>query len=222
VVGSGVGQVTGQGGVDGPNAGDFPGPLGQAEQGSQRDGRVDLPDEPGRHRARRRSGRAVRACRPRPAAVLPACDVPAGPGVFAEQEVQVGAGAQHVQLLTGYFTETNRRPVKDIGHLLLPVVISTIPLWIQHRDYISRSRRVTHGVVIVAWTGFVIAGYLVPLNWTGFRGQTLWNWFELLLLPTALATTMTLTSMGVPQSKVLRSLRPFRRESWPPWPSGGS
>ena len=95
--------------------------------------------------------------------------------------------------------------------LMLPVVIGTIPLWIQHRDYISRSRRVTHGVVIVAWTGFVIAGYLVPLNWTGFRGQTLWNWFELLLLPTALATTMTLTSMGVAQSKVLRSLRPYQK-----------
>ena len=86
--------------------------------------------------------------------------------------------------------------------LLLPVVIGTIPLWIQHRDYISRSRRVTYGVVIVAWTGFVIAGYLVPLNWTGFRGQTLWDWFELLLLPAAMTTTMALTSMRVRRSKV--------------------
>ena len=93
--------------------------------------------------------------------------------------------------------------------LLLPVVIGTIPLWIQHRDYISRSRRVTYGVVIAAWTGFVIAGYLVPLNWTGFRGQTLWDWFELLLLPAGLAATMALTSMRVPLSKVLRSLRPY-------------
>ena len=92
--------------------------------------------------------------------------------------------------------------------LLLPVVIGTIPLWIQNRDYISRSRRVTYGVVIVAWTGFVIAGYLVPLNWTGFRGQTLWDWFELLLLPAALAVTVALTSMRVPLSTVLRSLRP--------------
>ena len=94
--------------------------------------------------------------------------------------------------------------------LLLPVVIGTIPLWIQHRDYISRSRRVTHGVVIVAWTGFVIAGYLVPLNWTGFSGHTLWDWFELLLLPAGLAATMALTSMRVPLSKVLRSLRPYQ------------
>ena len=94
--------------------------------------------------------------------------------------------------------------------LLLPVVIGTIPLWIQHRDYISRSRRVTYGVIIVAWTGFVIAGYLVPLNWTGFSGHTLWDWFELLLLPAGLAATMALTSMRVPLSKVLRSLRPYQ------------
>ena len=95
--------------------------------------------------------------------------------------------------------------------LLLPVIIGTIPLWIQHRDYISRSRHVTYAAVIVAWTGFVIAGYLVPLNWTGFRGQTLWNWFELLLLPVALTATMALTSMRGPLTKVLRSLRPYHK-----------
>jgi len=92
--------------------------------------------------------------------------------------------------------------------LLLPVVIGTIPLWIQNRDYIRRIRRVTYAVVIVAWTGFVIAGYLVPLNWTGFGGQTLWDWFELLLLPAALAVT---TGMRVPLPKVLRSLRPYQK-----------
>ncbi len=95
--------------------------------------------------------------------------------------------------------------------LLLPVVIATIPLWIQDGDYIGRGRRVTYGVLAVAWTGFVIAGYLVPLNWTGFRDQTLWDWFELLLLPAALATTMALTSMRLPLPKVLRSLRPYQK-----------
>jgi hypothetical protein len=41
--------------------------------------------------------------------------------------------------------------------LLVPVALGTIPLWIQDRDYISRPRRVAYGVVIVAWTGLVIA-----------------------------------------------------------------
>ena len=34
--------------------------------------------------------------------------------------------------------------------ILLPVVIGTIPLWLRNRDYISRIRRVTYAVVIVA------------------------------------------------------------------------
>ena len=60
----------------------------------------------------------------------------------------------------------------------------------------------------MAWTGFVIAGYLIPLNWTGFRGQTLWDWFELLVLPAAVTITMTLTSMRGRGSKAC--LRPYQ------------
>ena len=40
--------------------------------------------------------------------------------------------------------------------LLLPVVVGTIPLWIQHADYISRARRVTYVAVIAAFAGFVV------------------------------------------------------------------
>ena len=94
--------------------------------------------------------------------------------------------------------------------LLVPVALGTIPLWIQDRDYISRPRRVAYGVVIVAWAGFVIAGYLVPLKWTGFSGKTLWDWFVLILLPVALTTTMALTSSRVRSSKA-RSLRPYQK-----------
>jgi len=94
--------------------------------------------------------------------------------------------------------------------LLVPIALGTIPLWIHDRDYISRPRRVAYGVVIVAWTGFVIAGYLVPLNWTGFSGKTLWDWFVLILLPVALTSTMALTSSRVRSSQA-RSLRPYQK-----------
>ncbi|HJY71990.1 MAG TPA: hypothetical protein VJ347_09445 [Streptosporangiaceae bacterium] len=57
--------------------------------------------------------------------------------------------------------------------LLLPVVLGTIPLWIQDKEYIGKGRRAVYAVAITAWTGFVMAGYLIPLNWTGFGGQTL-------------------------------------------------
>lgn len=93
--------------------------------------------------------------------------------------------------------------------LLVPVAVGTIPLWIQDRKYIGKRRRVIYAVVIAACIMFVVVGYLIPLQWTGFRGQTLWNWFELLLLPVALTTTMALTSMRVRGSKV--SPRPYQK-----------
>jgi hypothetical protein len=79
--------------------------------------------------------------------------------------------------------------------LLLPVVLGTIPLWIQDKEYIGKGRRVIYAVAITAWTGLVIAGYLIPLNWTGFRDQTLWGWLNLLVVPAAVTTVMALTSM---------------------------
>jgi hypothetical protein len=67
--------------------------------------------------------------------------------------------------------------------LLLPVVIGTVPIWLLHAERMSRARRRSYGFFVVAFVGLVIVGYLVPLNWTGFRGNTLWNWFVLIVLP---------------------------------------
>ena len=88
--------------------------------------------------------------------------------------------------------------------LLLPVALGTIPLWIQDKEYIGQGRRVIYAAAIAAWTGLVIAGYLIPLNWTGFRGHTLWDWLNLLVLPAAVTTTMALTSMRArrPQARL--------------------
>lgn len=93
--------------------------------------------------------------------------------------------------------------------LLIPVAVGTIPLWIRDRKYIGKGRRVIYAVVIVACGVFVIAGYLIPLTWTGFGGQTLWSWFGLLLLPMAVTATTALTSMRVRGWKV--SLRRYQK-----------
>jgi hypothetical protein len=93
--------------------------------------------------------------------------------------------------------------------LLVPVVLGTIPLWIQNKEYIGKSRRAIYAVAITAWTGFVVAGYLIPLNWTGFRGQTLWGWLNLLVLPAAITTVMALTSMRARRPEAC--LRPYQK-----------
>jgi hypothetical protein len=108
---------------------------------------------------------------------------------------------------TGF--EENGQVWDWLSLLLLPVVLGTIPLWIQDREYIGTGRRIIYAAVIVAFTGFAIAGYLVPISWTGFSGQRLWNWMELLVLPGALAMTAALTSRGIRYQG--RLLRPYER-----------
>jgi hypothetical protein len=93
--------------------------------------------------------------------------------------------------------------------LLFPVVLGTIPLWITNRPYIGKGRKIMYGAFIVAFAGFVLAGYLVPINWSGFYGMTLWNWIEMLALPAALAITAALTGRGIRYRG--RLLRPYEK-----------
>jgi hypothetical protein len=108
---------------------------------------------------------------------------------------------------TGF--EANDQVWDWLNLLLLPVVLGAIPLWIQDREYIGKGRRIIYGAFIVAFTGSVIAGYLVPISWTGFGPQKLWNWIELLVIPAALAITAALTSRGIRYQG--RLLRPYER-----------
>lgn len=95
--------------------------------------------------------------------------------------------------------------------LLLPVVVGVIPMWIRYREHIGKARRISHGVAFAAWIVLVIAGYVIPLAWTGFRGQTLWNWLSLFLLPVAVAGVATIASMKVSASAIATSLRVHHR-----------
>ena len=53
---------------------------------------------------------------------------------------------------------------------------------------ISAARMGDGVVVLAAFAALVLAGYLVPWAWTGFTGNTLWDWLSLALLPLVLAT----------------------------------
>ena len=112
----GAGQVAGQPRVDGSQAGDLAGPIGQVEQGGQRDGQVGAAGVPGREHPgprRRRPRRAGRAFGGGTAGGGPGIGVQAaglfggraglafrggggGAGVGVQEQIQVGAGAQLV------------------------------------------------------------------------------------------------------------------------------
>ncbi len=69
--------------------------------------------------------------------------------------------------------------------IVLPLAFAVTPLWFRHRDRLGRSR---HLLVAAFGAGFallVALGYAKHLQWTGFPGNTLWDWLELLVLPLA-------------------------------------
>jgi hypothetical protein len=78
--------------------------------------------------------------------------------------------------------------------LLLPVAFATLPLWLRYAHRITRARRVAYRVAVAGFVAFVVAGYTVPLHWTGFSGHPLWDWLTLLLLPATLVTVQTWSS----------------------------
>lgn len=68
---------------------------------------------------------------------------------------------------------------------LLPVVVGSASLWAEADPV----RRLAVGLCLTASLAFVAAcGYLVPWAWTGFTGNTAWDWFKLLLLPVLVPT----------------------------------
>jgi hypothetical protein len=74
--------------------------------------------------------------------------------------------------------------------LALPLALALLPVWLRGRDRMGPRRRRLSGLALVAFFVLVVAGYVVPLLWTGFVGNTLWDWLNLLVLPAAAATVV--------------------------------
>ena len=73
--------------------------------------------------------------------------------------------------------------------LALPVAVATAPLFLRHRRRLGRRHRIALAAGLAAFAALVIAGYLLPMRWTGFTGNTLWDWLELILLPVVVTTS---------------------------------
>lgn len=76
----------------------------------------------------------------------------------------------------------------DLMHVvLLPVVLATLPVWYHTRERWMIGWRWVLGGVVVAFIVLVIGGYTLGWTWTGFPGNTFWDWLELLALPVVVA-----------------------------------
>lgn len=69
------------------------------------------------------------------------------------------------------------------GLLLLPAALVIAP----ELPAALRSLRPHHKAIIavltLGWVATIIGGYALNWSWTGYQGNTLWDWLELLLLP---------------------------------------
>jgi hypothetical protein len=73
--------------------------------------------------------------------------------------------------------------------LALPVTVGVVPLLLRHRTHLGPTHWYAGSAVLVVFVALVLMGYLVPWNWTGFTGNTLWDWLSLALLPLVIATS---------------------------------
>lgn len=73
--------------------------------------------------------------------------------------------------------------------LLLPAALGVLPILFSRRSSLQSRHKWTAGLLLAAFAVLVIAGYSIPWSWTGFTGNKLWDWLELLALPLAVSLT---------------------------------
>src|SRR5579884_4099405 len=71
--------------------------------------------------------------------------------------------------------------------LLLPIAFGLLPVFMDSQVRMRRKHKLFSVAATVALAIVVVAGYAVPWGWTGFEGNRLWDWLELLALPLAVA-----------------------------------
>jgi hypothetical protein len=85
--------------------------------------------------------------------------------------------------------------------VLFPLAIAVVPILYLRRTTLTMPGKGTLLAGVAAVGLFVLASYEVPLRWTGFSGNTLWDWLKLLLPPLAVVSVACAGSLR----SVLRS-----------------
>ncbi len=73
--------------------------------------------------------------------------------------------------------------------LLLPVAFALLPILLTHRRRLTSGQKSLGLISLALFVLLVLIGYLAPWAWTGFTGNRLWDWLELLALPLVVALT---------------------------------
>jgi hypothetical protein len=81
--------------------------------------------------------------------------------------------------------------------LLLPVAFGLLPVIVNRSARMRPEHKLASAGTLVVFALLVLAGYAIPWSWTGFAGNRLWDWLELLALPLAVALIPVIPNMRV-------------------------
>jgi hypothetical protein len=79
--------------------------------------------------------------------------------------------------------------------LLLPLAVAVLPIWFRRDTRVHPRSKLYTATALAVFAVVVILGYVVPWGWTGFRGNTLWDWFNLVFLPLMVVLLPRLTEL---------------------------
>ena len=105
---------------------------------------------------------------------------------------------------TGYRGQEGTRKLWDwLEMSVLPLTLALLPVWLQSRDRHRRRWVVAESLAGATLGVLVTGGYLLGWTWTGFTGNTLWDWLGLFLVPFVLPVVFHLLADRRPSGRDL-------------------
>ncbi|HTI14677.1 MAG TPA: hypothetical protein VL461_08935 [Dictyobacter sp.] len=95
--------------------------------------------------------------------------------------------------------------------LILPVMLAIASIWLTRRPQWQKQWTILLIIIGIVFIVLVIGGYAFNWTWTGFRGNTLWDWLQMLVLPIVL--TITTAWFSVEQVTIDHTNRPLTQTS---------
>jgi uncharacterized membrane protein len=84
---------------------------------------------------------------------------------------------------------------------VLPVAVTAFPIWPALRRSVQPQVRRLGTTLLVGFLTLVTAGYGFDWQWTGFPGNTLWDWLHLLLAPFVLPVVLAWFAASVERAE---------------------
>jgi hypothetical protein len=110
------------------------------------------------------------------------------------------------------------------GLMLLPAAVASLGARPPGRPLRPRHKAVI-ALAVTGWVVTVFGGYLLAWAWTGYAGNTLWDWLQMLLLPLLFPTVLLPTVLrwisGNGRKAPRAAARPGRVPAADPAPAPG-